>query len=110
MKTPPGNSPTGRGFSFVSSHTLVMAGLPGHPRLSQKGKGVDARVKPGHDGDNTNRLILYLGKIRDRARSRADFVEQLQPVLAHLGVVVIDLDLVEERIDRRAQFCHRAHR
>jgi len=30
----------------------------------------------------------------------ADLVEQLQAVLAHSCVVVVDLDLVEERIDR----------
>ena len=51
-----------------------------------------------------------LGKIRHRARGGADFIEQLQAIFAHLRVVVVDLDLVEERIDRRAQFCHRAHR
>ncbi len=54
--------------------------------------------------------ILNLRKVRDRARRAANFVEQLQTIFAHLRIVVVDLDLVEERIDRRAQLCHRGHR
>src|SRR3984893_15661707 len=56
------------------------------------------------------RSILYLRKIRYRPRRGADFIQQLQSVLAHLSVLVVDLDLVEKRIDRRPQFCDGAHR
>ena len=54
-------------------------------------------------------LILYLGEIRDRAGGGADFVEQLQAILAHFWSVVVDLDVLEERVHRRTQFRHRAH-
>src|SRR5579863_9380805 len=53
---------------------------------------------------------LDLGKIRDRARGAADFVDKLQAVLAHFWIVVVDLDLVEEGIHRRTQLRHRGHR
>src|SRR4051794_10652899 len=33
--------------------------------------------------------ILYFGKIRHRAGGGADFVQQLQAIFAHFGVVVI---------------------
>jgi len=52
-----------------------------------------------------HRSAFDLGKIRDRPRRAADFVEQFQAVLAHLWVVIIDLDLVEEGIHRRTQPC-----
>ena len=55
-------------------------------------------------------LALDLGKIRHRAGRRANFVQQFQSVLAHAWFIVVDLDLVEERIDRRAQLGHRTHR
>ena len=44
-------------------------------------------------------LSLDLREIRHRAGRLADFVEQLEPVLAHGLVVDIDGDLVEEGID-----------
>src|SRR5260370_30228011 len=55
-------------------------------------------------------LILYLGKIRHRARGGTDFIQELQAIFAHFWIVVVDLHLVEERIDRRTQFCDDAHR
>src|SRR5712671_4100365 len=55
-------------------------------------------------------LILYLGKIRNRPRGGTDFVQELQAIFAHFWIVVVDLHLVEERIDRRTQFCDDAHR
>ena len=55
-------------------------------------------------------LILYPGKIRHRAGGGADFVQELQAIFAHLCVVVVDFHLVEERVHRGAQLCHRAHR
>src|SRR6476620_7260331 len=49
----------------------------------------------------TRASILDLREIRDRTRGAADLVEQLQPVLTHLRIVVVDAHLLEERIDRR---------
>ena len=57
-------------------------------------------VMAGHDGATGS--ILDFGKIRHRTGSGADFVQQLQAVLALGRVVVVDLHLVEERIHRRA--------
>src|SRR5258706_11010228 len=62
-----------------------------------------AAPRPGHEtycvtlsrGDAES--ILYFGKIRHRAGGGADFVEQLQAIFAHFRVVVVDLDVVEER-------------
>src|SRR4051812_28834931 len=54
-------------------------------------------------------LPLDLGKIRHRLRRLADFVQELEPVLAHRLVVRIHGDLVEEGIDDRPQLCDRAH-
>ena len=56
-------------------------------------------------------LVLYPGEIRHRARRLADFVEQPQPVGAHVlaSSSSVDRDLVEERIDLRAQLRHRGH-
>src|SRR4051812_25892437 len=51
-----------------------------------------------------------LGKIRDRAGGGTDFVQKHQAIFAHLGIVVIDLHPLKKRVDRRAQFRHRAHR
>jgi hypothetical protein len=70
---------------------------------------------PRNDGGNCvehrlTRLILDLGKIRHRAHGGADLVQELQAIFAHFWIVVVDLHLLEERIDRRTQFCHRAHR
>src|SRR5882672_4609647 len=67
-------------------------------------------TRPGMTEQACLDSILYLGKIRDRARGGADFIQQLQTILAYFWIVVVDLDLVEECIDRRTQFRHRAHR
>ncbi len=50
-----------------------------------------------------------LGKIGDCLRRGADFGEELQAVLADFRIIRIDHDLVEERVDRRAEFGERAH-
>ena len=71
-----------------------------------------SRLRPagfGGAGPPIPESVLDPGEIRHRAGRGADLVQELQAVLAHFGVVVIDLDLVEERIDRRAKFGHFAH-
>src|SRR5262245_47553238 len=50
-----------------------------------------------------------LGKIRDRARGGANFVQKLEAIFAQRLVLNIDGDLVEESIDTRAELRHRAH-
>src|SRR5215831_6300000 len=61
----------------------------------------------------TPRLPLDARKIGDRARGVADFIEQLEAVLAQLLLVGtvgdVDGDLVEEGIDVRAKLGHGAH-
>ena len=57
-----------------------------------------------HPGSSPGRLpgrcvAFDLGEIGDRAGGFADFVEQLQPVLAYLRIVGVDRDLVEEGVD-----------
>jgi hypothetical protein len=66
-------------------------------------------TRPGMTERACLHSILYLRKIGNRARSGADFIQQLQAIFAHFWIVVVDLDLVEERINRRTQFRHCAH-
>src|SRR5664279_4770731 len=81
--------------------------IPGLRQVAHPGMTSDIALsaRPAKDAS-----ILYLGKIRHRARGDADFIEQFQTVFARFRIVVVDLDLVEERIHRRTQFRHRAHR
>jgi hypothetical protein len=66
---------------------------------------------PRNDGGNCvehhlTRLVLYLGKIRHRARRGTDFVQELQAIFAHFWIVVVDHDacfLAEERINRTSK-------
>src|SRR5262245_46362865 len=61
----------------------------------------------------TPRLPLDARKIGNRARGLADFVEQLEAILAQFLLVGairdIDRDLVEEVIDMRTKLGHGAH-
>src|SRR3954469_9203339 len=52
------------------------------------------------------RSILDLREIRHRTRGAADLVEQLQAILTHLRIVVVDANFLEERINRRTQLGH----
>ena len=55
-------------------------------------------------------LAFDLGEVRDRQADLADAVQQVQPVAAQDAVVGVDLDRVEEGVDRRAQAGHGLHR
>ena len=89
-KAPPGLPPPGGAFLLRSSCPGRGAALcsactaePG-PSIARHGlrlcsASLRAAQRPGNADS-----ILYLRKIRHRARRRADFVQQLQPVLAHL--------------------------
>ena len=84
-----------------------MAGLvPDIPINSSPRLPIQIEIAGTSRGDD---VTFDLGKVRDRAGGGADFVEELQPVLAQRLVVDIDRDLVEEGIDVRAQLCHGAH-
>jgi len=61
------------------------------------------------ESPRTLKLNPVSWKIRNRARCGADFIQQLQPVFAHLWIVVVDFYLVEKRVDSRTQHCHEAH-
>ena len=64
------------------------------------------------EGTKVRRVALPLdpGKIRHRPRRLADFVEQLEPVLAPVGGGHVHRHLFEERIDIGAQLGDRRHR
>ena len=84
----------------------VILGLD--PRISgREGAGfpdgrVDPRVKPEDDHDVL--LPRDPPEIRHGQRRRAELVQQPQAVGAQCRIGVVDGDLVEEGIDRRAQF------
>src|SRR6478752_4374764 len=83
-------------------HTCLAARWIASLALAMTGKflgpsSFEARASALAPQDDAN-SILYLGKICHRAGGGPDFVEQLEAVLAHFCVVVVDHDLVEERV------------
>src|SRR5262249_28576201 len=61
-------------------------------------------------GRRTAGSAFDLGKIRDFPRRLADLVEQLEAILAPVRHLDVDGDLVEERVDLRAQRRDGMHR
>src|SRR5258707_12492556 len=108
MKASPGPPPGG---AFLDE---LMSSWPGLTRPSpsyvNKRKTWMPATSAGMTGKaSAKESILDLRKIRDRSRRGTDFIQELQPIFAHSWIVIVDLDLVKERIHRRPQFCQSAH-
>ena len=79
-------------------HLQAWTGPRRSSRDSIAGAGMTKRRERRGDDESPRNL----GKIRDRLRRSADFGQHAEPVVADFGVVGVDEDFIEERINGRA--------
>ena len=79
------------------------------PRLATRTKSTATVTASDDRPAKASDLALDLREIRDPVHRVAEAREQREAARASAGVIGIDRDLVEERIDRRAQRSQRGH-